>query len=168
VEIINPGGLVSGLKLADLGRVSMPRNPLLFALMHRLELVEDVGSGIRRIRDEMRNYGLEKPLIETGEAWFSIAFKRKLQDAALDGSTQDTTQKPTRKPTQTIVGETAQKILDAIRRKPSITRNELAEIVGITPDGIKYQLRSLNRKGALRRIGSDRGGHWVVVQGDSR
>lgn len=168
VEIINPGGLVSGLKLADLGRVSMPRNPLRFALMHRLELVEDVGSGIRRIRDEMRNYGLEKPLIEAGEAWFSIAFKRKLQDAALDGSTQDTTQKPTQKPTQTIVGETAQKILDAIRRKPSITRNELAEIVGITPDGIKYQLRSLNRKGVLRRIGSDRGGHWVVVQGDSR
>jgi hypothetical protein len=84
VEIINPGGLVSGLKLSDLGRVSMPRNPLLFALMHRMDLAEDVGSGIRRIRDEMKNYGLEKPLIETGEAWFSIAFHRKSQNSAIE------------------------------------------------------------------------------------
>ena len=145
----------------------MPRNPLLFALMHRLELVEDVGSGIRRIRDEMKNYGLEKPLIETGDTWFSIAFMRRPQDAALEGTTQKTTQETTQKTTHTLSGKTAQRILDAIRHKPGITRNELAEMVGLTPDGIKCHLRSLGRKGILRRIGPDRGGHWMIAQGDS-
>lgn len=33
VEILNPGGLVSGLKLKDLGRVSRPRNLFLFSLL---------------------------------------------------------------------------------------------------------------------------------------
>jgi len=56
VEIINPGGLVPGLKMKDLGRVSRPRNVLLFSLLERMDLVEKVGSGIKRIRAAVKGY----------------------------------------------------------------------------------------------------------------
>jgi len=76
VGIINSGGLVSGLKEKDLGRISRPRNPLLFSLMERMDLVGNIGSGIKRMRDAMREYGCSKLIIETSESWFSISFPR--------------------------------------------------------------------------------------------
>jgi predicted HTH transcriptional regulator len=76
-EIWSPGGLVSGLKLKDLGHVSRPRNLLLFSLMARMDLVENIGSGIKRIRDVIAAYGLRPPLIQAEGDWFSITFMRK-------------------------------------------------------------------------------------------
>jgi ATP-dependent DNA helicase RecG len=78
VEIVNPGGLVAGLKLKDLGRLSRPRNLLLFSIMARMDLVEHIGSGIKRIREAIRAYGLKPSFIEADADWFSITFTRKL------------------------------------------------------------------------------------------
>ena len=66
-----------------------------------------------------------------------------------------TTQETTRKTTQEI-------ILEAIARNPSITRAELAEVVGISPDGVKYHLQKLAKSGRLKRVGSTRRGEWVI------
>ncbi|MDO9537116.1 MAG: winged helix-turn-helix domain-containing protein [Thermoplasmata archaeon] len=67
---------------------------------------------------------------------------------------------PTAKTTQ----KTTQKILQAIRDNPNRTRKELAAEVGISEDGVKYHLKKMVKKGLLRRIGPDRGGHWDVVE----
>ena len=61
--------------------------------MEKMELVENVGYGIKRMRDAMRKYGLESPLIEAGESWFRITFRRKPQHASLTGDTRKTEQK---------------------------------------------------------------------------
>lgn len=67
-----------------------------------------------------------------------------------------TTQETTRKTTQEI-------ILEAIARNPSITRAELAEVVGISPDGVKYHLQKLTKSGRLKRVGgAARRGVWVI------
>ena len=49
-----------------------------------MELVEDVGSGIRRIRNALKGYGQEAPLIEVGETWFSLMFKRKAEQDSIE------------------------------------------------------------------------------------
>ena len=41
---------------------------------------------------------------------------------------------------------------------------ELAELCGLTSDGIKYNIRKLREKGIIKRIGPDKGGHWEVVE----
>jgi ATP-dependent DNA helicase RecG len=69
--------LVPGLRLKDLGRVSRPRNLLLFSLLARMDLVEHIGSGIKRIRETVAAYGLEPPDIEANSDWFGITFWRK-------------------------------------------------------------------------------------------
>jgi len=79
VEITNPGGLVPGMTLSDLGKKSMPRNFLLFGLMHRMDLVEKVGSGILRINRALEEYKLKKPIIKADSNWFQIIFKRSIK-----------------------------------------------------------------------------------------
>jgi len=68
-------------------------------------------------------------------------------------------------PTQKTTQKTTQKIIELIKENPYITRKELAEkIWDITEDGIKYHLKTLKEKGLLKRIGSDKGGHWEVIE----
>jgi len=64
---------------------------------------------------------------------------------------QDTTQK------------TTQKIIEFMRQNPFISRDEMAKLCGITPDGIKWQLKQMQAKGIIRRVGPDKGGHWEVI-----
>ena len=69
-----------------------------------------------------------------------------------------TTQKTTQK-----LSETEIRILGVIKENSMVTRNEIATILGnITPDGVKYHLSRLQKKGALDRKGGKRDGSWVV------
>lgn len=61
-----------------------------------------------------------------------------------------------------IPRSTRDKIIEQLRNNPKITRNELASILGITSDGVKYHLQKMTIEGVIIRHGSARGGYWEV------
>ena len=83
LEIVTPGGLPAGMREEDLGTKSVPRNRLLFGMFHRMGMVEQIGSGIRRIRQECMDHGVAEPMIEVSENWVTTTFRRP--DAPLAG-----------------------------------------------------------------------------------
>ena len=76
MEIVNPGGLVGNLTVDDLYGTSIPRNPLLFGLLQRMEIVERAGSGLVRIRNALEEYNLPGPEIKANKDFFKIIFMR--------------------------------------------------------------------------------------------
>ena len=101
LEIVTPGGLPAGMREEDLGTKSVPRNPLLFGMFYRMGLVEQIGSGIRRIRQLCRDYEVAEPLIDVSENWVTTTFARQVEHAE-DRETQHTTpQVPDKYPTST-------------------------------------------------------------------
>ncbi len=56
------------------------------------------------------------------------------------------------------------KILEQMCTNPKITRNELAAILGLTPDGIKYHLQKMTGEGIITRHGSPRSGYWIIIE----
>ena len=82
LEIVTPGGLPAGMREEDLGIKSVPRNRLLFSMFQRMGMVEQIGSGIRRIRQECLDYGVAEPLIEVSENWVTTTFRRPAAPAA--------------------------------------------------------------------------------------
>ena len=76
IEIVSPGGLPAGMTEADLGVKSMPRNPLLFGMLYRMGVVENIGSGIKRIHELCREHGVAKPTIDASEHWVTVTFPR--------------------------------------------------------------------------------------------
>ncbi|MDP8208834.1 MAG: HTH domain-containing protein [Candidatus Electryonea clarkiae] len=56
--------------------------------------------------------------------------------------------------------ESQQKIITLVRSNPSISKREMAEQIGISTTAIDKNIIILKEKGLLKRIGSDRGGHW--------
>jgi len=159
VEITNPGGLVRGLSQQALGKgVSIRRNELIADLFSRLRKVERAGTGIRRMRESLAKAGLKEPEFEI-DGFFRAVFRRSPEFSL----------KPTQKTTQNATQKTTQKILDAIKRDPRVTREQLAEEIRISADGVKYHLRQMQERGLIRRVGPDKGGHWeVVVSGETK
>jgi len=49
-----------------------------------MNLVEQIGSGIKRIRDLCRDYGVAEPGFDVSENWFTVAFPRVAEAIELD------------------------------------------------------------------------------------
>lgn len=77
------------------------------------------------------------------------------------------TQKATQKTTHKTTHKTTQKqrdILAYLLQHPKAGRKELAAAIDdITEDGVKYNLKVLQERKLINRVGSDKGGHWEVV-----
>ena len=60
--------------------------------------------------------------------------------------------------------KTREIILNALEKSPDLTNKELADICGISIDGIKYQIKQMRTLGLIRRVWPDKGGHWEVIK----
>ena len=92
---------------------------------------------------------------DNGNANVFIRFMLKIIKETIVNTTQKTTQKK--------ITKNQEKILEIINKNPKITRNELAKSIGITSDGIKYNLDKLRKENIIQRIGPDKGGYWIVT-----
>jgi ATP-dependent DNA helicase RecG len=73
IEVSSPGGLPKGMKLSDLGRKSVRRHAIIADLLHRITFIEKAGTGIKRIRDEVRARGCPAPVFEN-TGFFTATF----------------------------------------------------------------------------------------------
>lgn len=111
------------------------------------------------IRKNQDNYYIA--IRECNSAGNSNIFIEFMLEVILDAvkemvkTTQETTQKTTQETTQ-------EKILNLIRKDNTITQTEMAKVLGITRDGISYNIRILRKKGILERIGSTKNGIWKI------
>ena len=78
------------------------------------------------------------------------------------GSTQET-DKSTQESTQETDKSTQEMILDEIHNHPFTTREQLAKVIGISPDGIKKQLDKMKKAKRIKHVGPTKGGHWEII-----
>ncbi len=160
VVIKNPGGFPVGMDQSKLGNLSVRRNELIADIFARMHRVERMGSGFKRIRENMDAAHLPFPTIESDQFFF-ITFNRSefKRRSGSEKSTQQGAQQGAQKGAQ----KNAQKILDIIKQNGSVTRAELAQQLGLSDSGVKKQLKTLQQQGVLKRIGPDKGGYWEII-----
>lgn len=148
IVIDNPGGLVKGITLKDLGRKSRARNPLIADLFYRVNLAEKIGSGIKRMGDLMRAHGLKKPKIEVTEGFFTIIFSgpKKPESVVPDISGLNERQK---------------KAVEYVKSKGRITNKEYASINNISRVYTLKELGDLIKKKVFKRVGRGRSTYYI-------
>ncbi len=158
IDIYNPGLFPEGVNPEDFftgHEQSILRNPLIAETMFKSKDIERWGSGIKRIHDECVAAGVrvEFKRLKTG---FEVVFYRPKweEGEGLEDSSQKTNLKTNLK--------NDQKILRLIRQNSRITAKELVQATGLSLAGVKYNLNKLKKENLLKRIGSDKGGHWEV------
>lgn len=57
---------------------------------------------------------------------------------------------------------TQEKILNLIKNNPEITQTQMAEILGLTRDGISYNIKQLKENDVIDRIGPTKNGKWII------
>ena len=92
---------------------------------------------------------------KAGNSTEFIEFMLKMIDDTIDETTKNTTQETTQKTTQ-------EKIINLIRKNPNITQTQMAKILGLTRDGISYNIKQLKDNGIIERIGATKNGYWIV------
>ena len=97
--------------------------------------------------------------------------KTRSNDNQGTGTAQTTTQghavttlETTPETTETTPETSEDRIFWAIKMSPTITVSELANMTGLSIDGVKWNLRKLKSLGKLRRVGHTKGGHWEVLE----
>ena len=128
--------------------ISAIRNKQIATLFKEAGIIEKYGSGIKRILESLRSYGLQYPLFEEIQNGFRVTVYK---------TTQKTTQKATQKAT------TRDRILHLLRENGKITREEIALLLGKSQNTLKEHLSRLKSEGRVERIGSDRDGNWKVT-----
>ncbi len=123
--------------------ISERRNELIAELFHRVHFIEKWGRGISLILSREPDADFK----EVGTHFIAV-FRRK----GLEGTTPKTTPK------------TDDKIVTLIRHNPSLTKKELAKLLNISLDGVKYHIRKLRKKRVIEWKGPDRGGHWEILE----
>ena len=117
MEISNPGGLPKGLTEKEFGKKAVRRNQLIASLLHRIDFVENMGTGINKIRTLLKDAGFPPPLFEFGN-FYTIIFSRK-------------------------IGEPLSNLLKEIKQNPYITKDELGKKLGRSRATITRQIQKL-------------------------
>ncbi len=58
-----------------------------------------------------------------------------------------------------------QQIIELLREKSDLTRKEMAARLGCSDSTVKRCLQSMVEKGAIKRIGSNKKGEWIILEG---
>ena len=140
---------------------SQPFNPDVANAFFRAGMIESWGRGIEKITETCKIAGVPTPELrcEPTGLWMIFHFvPPPSQNRGPSGkATQEATQETTQETTQ-------EKILKLLENKPSITRKELATLVGISSDGIKYHLEKMKSDGYIRHVGSTKAGFWDILK----
>lgn len=129
-----------------------------------LRLLEEIPGKVQSLLGIVVDVNLKS---ESGREYLEVAVEPHPNPISYKGEfhyRSGTTQKTAQKSAGTTRISTRDRIVDCLRAEPGLTRLALAERVGLSPDGVRYHLQNLKAAGVIRRIGSDRAGHWEVLR----
>ena len=98
------------------------------------------------------------PKIDASEGGVLVTFRRNNVNSNLNESVRGNVLKG-----QKTSQKTSQKIVELIQNNNEISTQEMANIIGIDRRNIARQIKNLQAKGIIRRVGPDKGGHWEVI-----
>ncbi len=126
-----------------------PKNPIIAKLFKEIGWVDELGSGVRNTYKFTELYASGgKPKFIEGDVFEIIVPLTNNAKEEKSGK---------------VLGKTSEKILALLKEDKNKTAKELSEIIGISDRAVEKQLAKLQKLGRLARIGSDKAGHWKVM-----
>ncbi len=152
VEITSPGMLYGGLTIEQIKEGgSKIRNRCIAEIFSRMRIIENWGTGIKRMFASCREYGIQEPEIsEIGDS-FRVNLYRPSYTEGRESAPKD-------------LNATKGKIMKIFMAYPEITQEEISEKLRLSLRAIKKNTRELTEKGYVRRVGSARKGHWEITR----
>ncbi len=174
IEIHTTGGFPVGHtpeEFLDGNKKAIRRNKLITGVLYYSNDMETFATGLKRIKDLCDEAGC-KVVFRTEKDDFVVAFYRNLRekwntkDSADEIDNKQVSGNTTKKLPRNYQETTKKKseiIKDILRDNPSMSISDVAKMIGLTPDGVRYHIDKMKKAGEIQRVGGDRGGTWKVL-----
>ena len=180
LTIQNVGGPDRSISAADISRCDILvsrryRNRRLGEYLKELDMTEGRSTGIPTIQNVLENNGSPRATVITDEdrTFFRItipcheAAGNIIADIAhKDGTLKASKRSALKSAPETALEsapETALQIINEIKNNPNITLSEIAENIGVSRRWIATNIKHLQDKGIVKRVGPNKGGHWEII-----
>lgn len=163
VVVSSPGLPPAPITLASLRKGKYrpcSRNPVLAQCLSYFHRIEERGSGFRRMRDQMLNHGLDKPLIGTDTGYFQVTFPGPGEN--LDIIRVPESQLLVTPAIEAQLNERQQKILKHVVETGSVTTGWCMKTFNVSRDTAHRNIVALVKWNILVRQGSGRGVVYVL------
>lgn len=170
LEVTSPGGLYNGLTFEEaLQGHSKLRNRAIANIFNQIGLIEAWGTGLQRIQNAAREYGLQEPeFIEMPETFRVNLFRQSLStdssknvgDVSVNvGKIGDNVGENSMND-----GNAKEIVLKLISANNRASAAAIAKTMSVAQRTVERYIKELREEGLLVRHGSARGGYWEVVK----
>ena len=144
IEFFNPGSLPAGVEIQDIlsGRMaSNPRNKQIASIFKEAGIIEKYGSGIKRVRQAMKDAGSPNPLFETIADNFKVTLF----------------------PVGEIKNGGVNKLLDFIKANPGIKTKEIKTALDLPQRTVERLLKQLRDNMEIKFQGAPKTGGYYAI-----
>ena len=172
LEVTSPGGLYNGLTYEEvMNGHSKIRNKAIANIFSQMGLVEAWGSGVKRILNAAKEYGLPEPKFQEFDNMFRVElFRNSLPMTSENKHIGETSEKHRRNIGETSekhgiveLNSTQQEIVKLLLENNQLSAAKLAEKIGVASRNIESNIKKLKEFGILVRHGSPKNGYWEVT-----
>lgn len=149
IEITNPGALPQGLPRELFGTLSVQRNPVTYRFLRDMGYVEGLGTGIPRMKNELRKAGLSDPEFKFTETFFRvILYNRKSHRKPIEGVKD--------------LNDRQKQALEYLRKNKSLKARTYTEMNGVSNATAVKEINEMVQFGYLKKVGTYRGAYYVL------
>ncbi len=141
IEIVSPGTLPTGIALDDLGQgISEVRNAQIVKIFRKAGYIEQLGTGIIRMRQACGKAGLSEPLFQEVGNFFKVTFPRR----------------------KIILPPDLSKVVDLLNDQGGLGSSQIAMQLGIHQNTALNRLKKLQDMGIVNKLGRGAGVRYEV------
>ena len=156
IEFVSIGGLMPGIDLEDImAGISVCRNQDLANVFYRLHLIEAYGTGMGKIMNAYEGMA-EKPIIETTRNTFKIILpNRNVRNDTTDISDAKA---------ENMIDDREEQVLEYAQAHNSFTKNDVVDLLKVSPSTATRLIRGLIKRGLLKRNGKARSTYYTIIK----
>lgn len=132
---------------------SVPANPLIAAVFYKAGLIENWGRGTINIVNDCIKYKIPDPEFKFDMKIFWTTFYKK----------HELIENKKNNVVENVVEKRLSEILKLIKSNNQISANQISKLLNITSRTAQRDIEKLKLQGKVKRIGSDKGGHWEIM-----
>lgn len=133
-------------------------NPELKEMFFAFDLIESYGSGIRRAKDALKeNHSPELQFLpdnDTDDYTMAVVMINE-EFAAIREEEQKSSD---------VTKEITKEIKTIMKENPTISANEIAEILNVKAEAVRYRIKLMKKSGEITRKGATKAGEWEVIE----
>lgn len=157
VEIVSPGGLPIGISEEEYldGKISIPRNRIVADIFLRLNVIEKLATGIRRIKEYYKDSGVS-PTFNIGENSIKVILPK------VDSTFNNQWKRNNNIDMINNLSAQEKIIYDYIINKGNINRSTAEEVLQLKKTQSIEVINALQKKGLIVKLGIGKGTMYVI------